>query len=328
MAVLNSQDKILQAFAIDGNGQGKELDEEAIIEEIRSEHFAWVHLNVNHPGTEAWLETNLGYLDRIIIEALLVEETRPRILVFPHGVLIILRGVNVNEKEDPEDMVSIRLWIDPWRVISLQRRKVFAVQDLAESLRRGVGPKNAADFLIMLCNNLFTRMNQAIADLDEQTDEAEEALLEGPDKTLREMVIDIRKKAILFRRYISPQKEVMAQLRNAEVSWMTQFHLRKVQENQDRITRYVEDLDAIRERAQIVKDELANILADHLNRNLYLLSVVAAIFLPLSFLTGLLGINVGGLPGIDNQNAFTYVSLICAGILILQIVVFRFFKWF
>ena len=322
------QEKILQAFAIDGEGKGTQVDEKTIIDEIKSERFAWVHLNVRHPDTEAWLEQNVGYLDKIIIEALLVEETRPRILVFPHGILIILRGVNVNEKEDPEDMVSIRLWIDPCRVISLQRRKVFAVQDLAESLLIGNGPKNAPDFLIALCNNLFNRMNLAIGELDEDTDVAEEALLESPDKGLREAVIDIRMRAIMFRRYISPQKEVMAQLRNADIEWMTQFHLRKVQENHDRITRYVEDLDAIRERAQIVKDELANILADRLNRNLYLLSVVAAIFLPLSFLTGLLGINVGGVPGVDDQNAFLVVSLICTGIFILQVAFFRFFKWF
>ena len=92
--------------------------------------------------------------------------------------------------------------------------------------------------------------------------------------------------------------------------------------------RYVEDLDTIRERAQIVKDELSNMLSDRLNKNLYILSVIAAIFLPLGFLTGLLGINIGGVPGSDNPNAFWIFN---AGLLVLislQIWLFRKLKWF
>lgn len=54
----------------------------------------------------------------------------------------------------------------------------------------------------------------------------------------------------------------------------------------------------------------------------YILTIVAAIFLPLSFLTGLLGINVGGIPGVDNGNAFWIVVGLCLGIFIAQAVFF------
>jgi zinc transporter len=99
-------------------------------------------------------------------------------------------------------------------------------------------------------------------------------------------------------------------------------------ENYDHLMRYVEDLDAIRERAQIVKDELANIIADRLNKNLYELSVIAAVFLPLGFLTGLLGINVGGIPGVDNPYAFFIFSGILILLVIIQILLFKKLKWF
>jgi len=73
------------------------------------------------------------------------------------------------------------------------------------------------------------------------------------------------------------------------------------------LLRFIEDLDAIRERSQVVQDELQNLLADQLNKRTYLLAIVAAIFLPLSFLTGLLGINVAGIPGAENPWAFAIV---------------------
>jgi zinc transporter len=92
--------------------------------------------------------------------------------------------------------------------------------------------------------------------------------------------------------------------------------------------RYVEDLDAVRERAQIVKDELSNILSDRINKNMYILSVIAAIFLPLGFLTGLLGVNVGGIPASDNPYGFYIVSGFLMLLVIIQIFLFKKLRWF
>lgn len=112
------------------------------------------------------------------------------------------------------------------------------------------------------------------------------------------------------------------------MSWLSDRHVRDLQESHDRITRYVEDLDAIRARAQIVKDELVSSLSDQLNRNLYVLSVVTAIFLPLGFLTGLFGINVAGMPGVDNDAAFWIFIAFLFVVVAAQIAFFKRNKWF
>jgi len=92
--------------------------------------------------------------------------------------------------------------------------------------------------------------------------------------------------------------------------------------------RYIEELEAIRERAQIVKDELSNILTEKLNKNMYVLSIIGAIFLPLGFLTGLLGINVGGIPGANYENAFSIFLAILFIIVFIQVFIFKKYKWF
>ena len=53
------------------------------------------------------------------------------------GVLVVLRGVNTNPGENPEDMVSIRIWIDAHRVISARRRQLLSIVDLAQALEAG-----------------------------------------------------------------------------------------------------------------------------------------------------------------------------------------------
>jgi zinc transporter len=258
----------------------------------------------------------------------LAEETRPRIVEFDEGALMILRGVNLNENAKPEDMISIRLWVDQHRIISVQRRPLKATKDIQSTLQEGKGPKNAGDFICALASRLFERMEPIFSDLDERLDDAEERVVDNPDISERQQITVIRKQAIMFRRYIAPQRDVIAHLRTSEQPWLDQIHKRRLQESFDRVVRYVEDLDAMRERSQIVKDELASVLADRLNKNMYVLSVVAAIFLPLGFLTGLLGINIPGIPGTDNPQAFWIFLLMLIGVVIAQIVIFKKLKWF
>ncbi len=318
----------MHACKINGDGHGTPLSGQAVSDLIRDQALAWVHLNGKSPGTRVWLKNELSYLDDIIIDALLAQETRPRILEFDEGVLLILRGVNLNENAQAEDMISIRLWVDPHRIISVQLRNLKATRDIYEKLEAGRGPTDSGDFIAMLACRLFDRMEPVFQELDERLDDIEEKVMEEPDITERMEINDIRKQAILFRRYIAPQRDVIAHLRTSEQSWLNQGHKRSLQESLDRVVRYLEDLDTIRERGQIVKDELANGLADRINKNMYVLSVIAAIFLPLGFLTGLLGINVGGIPGADYPYAF-YVFLGMLFMLVgAQVALFKKLKWF
>lgn len=326
---MKPDEAVLSAYEFDGRGCGKILKNDTLAQMLKSDaSVAWLHLDSNRPAAREWLRENAGYLDQLMLDALLAEETRPRVAEYGQGLLIILRGVNLNENEEPEDMISIRLWIDAHRIISIRRRKLKAVQDIRSRLEQGSGPKNSAEFLVLLATRLFQRMEPVLMELDQRTDDIEERIMERPDAGCRHEIVDIRKKAIMLRRYIAPQKDVISFLRTCDLSWLENIHRRQLQENLDRLTRYVEDLDAIRERAQIVKDELGNALADRMNKNMYLLSIVAAVFLPLGFVTGLLGINVGGIPGAENHTAFWIVCAICAGFIILLTLIFRWLKWF
>lgn len=320
---------ILIACAFDGKGSAMPLAEETIGTRLMKEDApVWVHMRADHPQTRGWLEREAGFLDHIVLDALLADETRPRLTPHRDGALLILRGVNLNENADPEDMVSIRLWVDAHRIVSLRRRRLKAASEVEERLQQGKGPKNTGDFVTELCARVFERMGEVLSELDGRTDAVEEKVMENPDTELRREIIDIRKQAILMRRYISPQRDVLAGLRNSDIPWLSPAHKRQLQESLDRLTRYVEDLDAIRERAQVVKDELANALADRLNRNMYLLSVIAAVFLPLGFLTGLLGVNLGGIPGEDHPYAFWTFAGMLALVVVMQVTLFKRLRWF
>ena len=101
-----------------------------------------------------------------------------------------------------------------------------------------------------------------------------------------------------------------------------------IREQADRMARYVEDLDLVRERALVIQEELMNRLAQEQNQRMYVLSIVAAIFLPITFITGIFGMNVAGLPGVETTWAFWGVMIAMLGITGGVMILLRRKRWF
>jgi zinc transporter len=324
---MTNNSPLLHALKLDGQGSALEIAPEQITSLENNNDILWLHLDINQDQTRPWLEEHCAHIDPLVIDALLADETRPRITELNNGVLIILRGINLNDDSEPEDMVSIRFWIEGNKVISTRLRKLKSVHHVRDTLSKGTGPKTAAEIFTKIATQLFKRMEPFILNLDERIDNIEEAILENANISLRQEIIDIRKTTITLRRYIIPQKEIMSTMRMAEFSWIDTKQKREINENYNQITRLIEELDVVKEHAQIVKDELSNILADKMNKNTYVLSIVAAIFLPLGFITGLLGVNIGGMPGVENEQAFWLLCLACIIFTAILGALFKIYKW-
>lgn len=302
---------LIRAYALDGKGSGMALDAKAIGKKLPEKTF-WVHLHGDPPETRKWLKTIAG-LDKITISAMLEEETRPRVHVMEQGTLIILRGVNLNENAEPDDMVSIRIFVTDKGVFSIRRRKLKAAEDMEEVIKSGNGPKTPGEFFVMFLHLLLERMQPTFTALDDAIDATEEMADKDNLRDVRERLADLRKDVVMFRRYLLPQRDALASLRLSGPKWLGRGDLFSLQEGYDRTVRILEELDAGRERIQIIQDQIANALANEMNERMYLLSIIAALFLPLGFLTGLLGINVAGIPGADYPEAFwVFVGLLVA----------------
>ena len=323
---MNHSSGLIFAFALNGSGGGRQLELDGVKKWRPEDGPLWVHLDYTERSARDWLQDDSG-IEPVIVEALTAEETRPRSLVHKGGMLVILRGVNLNPGKDPEDMVSIRFWIDSGRIVTLRRRRVMAIDDLRQAVEAGSGPVSAGEFLEDLADRLVLRMGDVISDLDDSVDALEDEVIAEQTYELRQKIADIRRAAISMRRYLAPQRDVMARLYNEKVDWLNETERMRLRETADRTTRYVEDLDAIRDRATVTQEELNGRLAEHMNKTMYVLSIVAGIFLPLGLLTGLLGINVGGIPGTESHWAFTIFCVLLLIVAAGQVWLFKRKKW-
>lgn len=315
----------LLSYALDGQGGAEHVDAHSMTSE--DTRLIWVHLNARHPETKTFLRDNAG-LDPLLIKPLVAEETRPRMEELVYGTMIILRGINFNPGPDPEDLVSIRIWISGNRIITLGRRKSAAIAEMDARIQQHRAPRSVGEFVATLCNALNESVEPAITELEEEIDTLEEASINAPETGLRANLSTVRKQATLFRRHLSPQRDVINGLRITDQNWLSASDKWIIQESYDRVTRFIEELDATRERAQILQDELYSAQSSKLNGNLYILSVITVIFMPLTFITGLLGMNVDGIPGAHHPHAFAAVCGIALVIGAVQLLIFRRLKWF
>ena len=307
-----SNHAVIWNYRLDGSGGGSQQDGSPDMQAGEAS-FDWLHLRSDDPGSVTYMQS-MG-LDEKLIEPLIASETRPRMQLLEDGVLINLRGVNTNPGADPEDMIAIRVWFNE-RVILTGRkreRRLLSIEDLRKRIEDGTGPQSTGQFVAMLIEKLADRISDVVDGIDEELTSVETDLDTKKDNArgIQQRLSELRKQTAMIRRYLAPQREALSELyRNGK--HLSEDDRYSIRYQTDRITLYVEDLDLARERALVLHGELQNKIAEQQNSRTYLLSIVATIFLPLSFLTGVFGMNVSGLPGIENPDAFVILSVAMA----------------
>ncbi|MDF1796974.1 MAG: zinc transporter ZntB [Coxiellaceae bacterium] len=312
---MNKDEALIASYILNGKGGGKAISWPEIKTWDQSQGTLWVHLNYNEPKSQEWLLKESG-LPHHIAHLMISPETRPRVLVTKRGILMTLRGVNMNPGHNPKDMVSVRVWIDKHRIISSRNRVLLSVKDMRNAIDNKTGPSTPADFLLQLNDHLLTRIGIVINDLDTKVEKMDEAIDNTKSVRLRSKIADVRRQTVSIRRYLAPQREALYQLQLQNSGLFDKHQMIHLRESTDRIIRYVEDLDSARDRAAITQEELTSRISEQMDKRMYVLSVAAVIFLPLSFVTGLFGMNVGGIPANTYKHGFLAV---CIALLLLSV---------
>jgi zinc transporter len=239
--------------------------------------------------------------------------------------LLILRAVDLTVGADPFLLISLRMWLDAERLITLRSKRVMAPSQLRDRLDEGLVAQSPAALMVTLTTLITDNLAELIEDLGEAIGELEEASLGDDLLEKRELVAQHQRRIIAFRRHITPQVHALGRLR-AEAPLLHE-HSTALRELENRSQRILEELTHLAERGHLLKTEVSEAHTRKADDRMRLLTVLGALFLPLSFLTGLLGINVGGIPGADEGLAFWIVCGAMFGLFVLQLLWLRWRGW-
>ncbi len=315
MDELTSRGGLVGAYRLDGKGGGADIDWAAIDDDPLGDKVhgdIWVHVDRTGSRAKQWI-TGGARLPASAARGLLEPDPRPRFSYFPagddtpEGMLFVLRGFNFNEDAAAEDMVSIRMWIDEDRVITSRKRKVMSIDDRRQALLRGNGPRQSIDVLVGINGSLLDRIEPKLGEMD-----GELSLYEDNDnsfefKVIRSKIADLRRRIVIIRRYLSPQRGALELAEREMPDWVGSEVRYSIHDSAVRLARLVDHLDEMRERAQAVQDELSLIENERMARISMRLTVIAAIFLPANMIAAIWGMNTGGVPFIDHPGGFWIV---------------------
>lgn len=300
------------AYQLDGKGGVRPINDDA---QASCAEPCWLHLDYEKPASADWLATT-PLLPDSIREALSGESSRPRVNRLGDGTMITLRGINFNVDSRPDQLVTFRVYMTDKLIISTRHRKVYSIDQVVDGLQNGGGPTNSGNWLVEIADALTDHASEFIEDLHDKIIDLEDALMEQQIPERGQLAL-IRKQLIVLRRYMAPQRDVFSRLANERLPWMDDDDRRRMQSTADRLGRGLDDLDGSIARTAILADEITTVMADAMNRRTYTMSLMAMVFLPTTFLTGLFGVNLGGIPGSGSPVAFAFfcsmlLALVCS----------------
>jgi len=274
--------------------------------------FAWVHIEGRDNVDLSWLKPEHGVPD-VAASALVARETRPRCDEVEDGAIINLRGPAAAELDDSDKLVSIRFWVRRNIVISVSRRPLLATTDVQALTRAGkIG--DAGDLIAAFARAISKQLDPQVAALGDALDDCETDIEDQQLYRLRIAIARIRADAIGFRRFVAPDRDALEALSELPFDWLQKDDRLHIREAADRFARMTEELEAVRERAALLHEQITDLRAEQLDQRALLISIVALVFLPLTFVTGLLGMNVQGIPYAGEHWAFWGVVGFCAAI--------------
>ncbi|MDF7681002.1 zinc transporter ZntB [Enterobacteriaceae bacterium ESL0689] len=295
---LNVPDAIF-AWQLDGHGGVKPLTDNDTIDKSCP---CWLHLNYTEVDSAKWLAST-PLLPNSIRDVLSGEDTRPRLTRVGDGVLITLHCINGSTDERPDQLVAMRLYIDERFILSTRQRQILALDDVLGDLREGTGPTDCGSWLVETCDILTDHTSEFIEQLHDQIIDFEDNLLDQQIPPRGSLAL-LRKQLLVMRRYMAPQRDVFSRLATEHLSWMSDTHRQQMLDIADRQGRGLDEIDGCISRTAIISDEIAQIMQEGLSRRTYMMSLMAMVFLPCTFLTGLFGVNLGGIPGNSSDAGF------------------------
>jgi len=305
--------------------------------------WTWLHLAQVSDDARTWLMDGSG-IPMHAARAMVADRTRPRCVPIGRGVLFIGRGVNLDPTSTPEDMVTIRAWVEPERLVTMVVRRLRSAETVARQLgsgpssgpspdsspgpESGSAPCSPGDALARLISEMVDRIAPVVEDLGETLDEIQSYVIDDSTPNINASTLSpLRLRTVSLHRYLVPMHDAATSLIEAGTVELPDESRIELITTRDRLARMTEELASIDARAGVTRDEVVSRRAEELNDRVYALTIIAGVFLPLSVITGALGMNVGGVPLTDHPQGFWIMSIGMFVLLVSTLAVLRLKRW-
>ena len=283
----------------------------------------WLHFNLNDGRARRWIQDRSSVPDAAR-ELLLGPEPRIQTETLGDGFAAVLGDLDHDSNGEPEGMHTIRIYVDRQRIITTRKHPLMTSDRLRKELQSGQHePQHPIALFERFIEDLARTFGAVVSKLADQVDDAEEDILVGNFQHRGKALGRMRRSLARLRRHLAANRSALSHLPGRLPSSFTHDQKHSLRQAVESLDAVAQDLELVQERARLLQEEIAARLTEATNRNLYVLSMVTTTLLPITLVTGVFGMNVGGLPWVTNSGGFWWVLSVMLLALLTTLLVLR-----
>jgi len=284
------------------------LDREAL-EQVKPETPLWLHFNLADGRARDWLSEHAD-LPEAAREALLEDDAHVHAQTLSDGFVAVLRDLDHQPQGAEARFGTFAVYVDRRRLISVRRHPLVTFDRLRRELATGLEISSPITLFEHLVECLADTFEAVVQDQADTVEDSEDSILAGISKDQGSEMGRVRWLLARIRREARANRRALARLPGHLPSVCGSETQQSLASAIDRFASLGQDLELVESRARLMQEEIAGRLNEATNRNLYLLSIVTTAMLPINLITGVFGMNVGGLPWLEDPRGFSHLMLI------------------
>ncbi len=266
----------------------------------------------------------------LVLEDILTLDQRPKVDDHEEYLFVILKMIYSNESKSDIETEQVSLILKKGFVLSFQERKGDVFDVIRERMKNGKGRirRMGTDYLVYalmdaVVDNYFVVMEN----LGEEIEALEDEIIQKPDPKTSANIHDLRRKVILLRRSIWPLREVINGLVHSESDLIKKQTKLFIRDLYDHTIQIIETLETFRDILSGMLDIYLSSASNRMNEVMKVLTIIATLFIPLSFLAGIYGMNFKYMPELEWKWAYPVLWGVMIVVVIMFLIYFKRKKW-
>jgi zinc transporter len=313
---------LICGFLLNTHAPAEHLLWDAASQAFINEAKVWLHFNLVDSRARNWI----AKCDRIpepAREMLLSNDSRIGLETVENAIVGLLGDLHYEFADDPDELGLLQVYVDDTCIITGRTHPLKAIDRLRRELMSGECIETPIDLLANLLEHLTETFGTVTTFLNDKVDNIEDRILKEWLQGEGGELGRLRRLFVQLRRHVSAERNALFYVSKRMPNWCSEVDLLLLQQAIERLDSVAQDLGVIQERGRLLHEEMSTRLEGATNRNLYVLSMVTIVFLPLTLITSIFGMNVGGLPWTEDKFGFGWSMLTMTAIAIVTLYILR-----
>ena len=287
---MSSEKHNIDSFAIVLDEKGG-IKENILPEKVTKEtNFVWINLDSAQTEEKISLLKKLPFIDENIKHAYNSPITRNKLIVNEFQDCFY---INFYGTYSPKNTINMKLIFTKNMIITIENAPLKSLNYTFEDLKIGNGPKSISELFLKITQNLFDLVYEKTSQISENIDSLETKTIEAKHtKEFDDKIYKLRKDLINIHRYIIPQRSVFQDILDLNNFFAETKQKTRLKEVIETVESIITNSEYSREHIVALKEELQNNLSININNNMYIITLLVAIFTPISLIIDLIGVDL------------------------------------